>query len=233
MELHKWFANNEMLLENVHTEDQGYQFGDSYKDTVKTFGLRWNPKEDCFNFTITPSASVPTKRTVLADIAKLFDPLGFLEPVIVEAKVYLQTLWLQKIEWDQELPHQEKVKWETLRDCVDDLINVRIHRFILIDSIKLLELHSFSDASKDVFGAVVYRRCVTILNHVKVSLLCSKSKVTPLKSVTIPRLELCASELLSKLIFKAVSSLNLKIDKTYLYSCSAIVLTWINITAFA
>ncbi|GBM79736.1 hypothetical protein AVEN_164479-1 [Araneus ventricosus] len=78
MELHKWCANNEMLLENVPTEDQGYQFGDSDKDTVKTLALRWNPKEDCLNFTITPSESVPTKRTVLADIAKSFDPLGFL-----------------------------------------------------------------------------------------------------------------------------------------------------------
>ncbi|GBM66014.1 hypothetical protein AVEN_39181-1 [Araneus ventricosus] len=206
MELHKWCANNEMLLENVPTKDQGYQFGDSDKDTVKTLGLRWNPKEDCFNFTITPSASVPTKRTVLADIAKLFDPLGFLGPVIVKAKIFLQKLWLQKFEWDQELPHQEKVKWETLRDCLNDLTNVRIQRYILTDSIKLLELHGLSDASKDAFGAVVYLRCVTILNHVKVSLLCSKSKVAPLKSVTIPRLELCAAELLSKLISKAVIS---------------------------
>ncbi|GBN35618.1 hypothetical protein AVEN_260681-1, partial [Araneus ventricosus] len=188
MELHKWCANNEMLLENVPTKDQGYQF----------------------------------------DIAKLFDPLGFLGPVIVKAKIFLQKLWLQKTEWDQELPHQDKVEWETLRDCLNDLTNVRIQRYILTDSIKLLELHGFSDASKDAFGAVVYLRCVTILNHVKVSLLCSKSKVAPLKSVTIPRLELCAAELLSKLISKAVSSLNLKIDKTYLYSDSTIVLAWIN-----
>ncbi|GBO22019.1 hypothetical protein AVEN_123332-1, partial [Araneus ventricosus] len=206
--------------------DQGYQFGDSDKDTVKTLGLRWNPKQDCFNFTITPSASVPTKRTVLADIAKLFDPLCFLG--IVKAKIFLQKLWLQKIEWDQELPHQEKVKWEARRDCLNDLTNVRIQRYILTDSIKLLELHGFSDASKDAFSAVVYLRCVTILNHVKVSLLCSKSKVAPIKSVTIPRLELCAAELLSKLFSKAVSSLNLKIDKTYLYSDSTIVLAWIN-----
>ncbi|GBM61153.1 hypothetical protein AVEN_142694-1, partial [Araneus ventricosus] len=194
MELHKWCANNEMLLENVPTEDQGYQFGDSDKHTVKTHGLRWNPKEDCFNFTITPSASVPTKRTILADIAKLFDPLGFLGSVIVKSKVFLQTLWLQKLEWDQELPHLEKVKWETLRDCLNDLTNVRIQRCILTDSIKLLELHGFSDASKDAFGAVIYLRCVTILNH---------------------------------LISKAVSSLNLKIDKTYLYSDLTIVLVWI------
>ncbi|GBO18610.1 hypothetical protein AVEN_55102-1, partial [Araneus ventricosus] len=75
---------------------------------------------------------------------------------------------------------------------------------------------------------VVYLRCITIANHVKVSLLCSKFKATPFKSVTIPRLELCASEFLSKLISKAVSSLNLKIDKTYLYSDSTIVLSWIN-----
>ncbi|GBL95270.1 hypothetical protein AVEN_100254-1 [Araneus ventricosus] len=156
-------------------------------------------KEDCFNFTITPSESIPTNRIVLADIAKLFHPLGFLGPVIVKAKIFPLKLWLQKLEWNQELPHQGKVKWETLRDDLNDLTNARIQRYILTDSIKLLELHGFSDASKDTFGAVVCLRCITILNHVKVSLLCSKSKVTRLKSVTIPHLELCAAALLSKL----------------------------------
>ncbi|GBM86628.1 hypothetical protein AVEN_71829-1 [Araneus ventricosus] len=204
MELNKWCANNEMLLENVPNEDQGYQFGDSDKDKVKILGLRWNPKEDCLKFTIITSASIPTKRTALVDTDKLFDPLGFLEPVLVKAKAFLQKLRLHKIEWDQELPHQEKAKWETLRDCLNDLTNVRIQWYILTDSIKLLELHGFSDELKYAFGAVVYLRCATILNYEKVSMLCSKCKVAPLKSVTIPRL---AAELLSKCISKAVSSL--------------------------
>ncbi|XP_055941843.1 uncharacterized protein LOC129971891 [Argiope bruennichi] len=228
MDLHKWCANNEMLLESVPSEDQGYQFGDSDKNTIKTLGLKWNPKEDCFGFNATPSTSIPTKRTVLADIAKLFDPLGLLGPVTVKAKIFLQRLWLHKIEWDQVLPHQEKHEWEIFRYCLGDITKMQIPRCILTDSIKEVELHGFADASKDAYGAVIYLRCVTILNHVKVSLLCSKSKVAPIKVMTIPRLELCAAELLAKLASKTVSSLNLKIDKICLYSDSTIVLAWIN-----
>ncbi|XP_055953276.1 uncharacterized protein LOC129988999 [Argiope bruennichi] len=227
MDLHKWCANNEMLLESVPSEDQGYQFGDSDKNTIKTLGLKWNPKEDCFSFNVTPSTSIPTKRTVLTDIAKLFDPLGLLGPVTVKAKIFLQRLWLHKIEWDQVLPHQEKHEWEIFRYCLGDITKMQIPRCILTDSIKEVELHGFADASKDAYGAVIYLRCVTILNYVKVSLLCSKSKVAPIKVMTIPRLELCAAELLAKLASKTVSSLNLKIDKICLYSDSTIVLAWI------
>ncbi|GBM94171.1 hypothetical protein AVEN_153768-1 [Araneus ventricosus] len=188
MELHKWCANNEMLLGNVPTEDQDYQFVDSGEDIVKILGLRWNPKENGFNFTITPSTSIPTKRTFLADLDNLFDPLGFVGPVIVKAKVFLQNLCLQRIERDWKLLHQKKFKWKTMRDCLNDLTHVRIQRFILTESVKLLELHGFSDASKDAFGVVVYLCCFTISNRMNVRLLCSKSKVAPLKSVTIPRL---------------------------------------------
>ncbi|GBM74652.1 hypothetical protein AVEN_58495-1 [Araneus ventricosus] len=124
--------------------------------------------------------------------------------------------WMQKIEWNQKLPHQKKIKLKTVRNYFDDLTNVRVQRYILTDSIKLLEIYELSDVSKYAFDSVVYLHCVTILNHVKVPLTCSKSKVAPIKSVTISRLELCAAELLSKFISKAVSYLNMKIEKTYL-----------------
>ncbi|KAF8792207.1 hypothetical protein HNY73_003834 [Argiope bruennichi] len=116
---------------SVPSEDQGYQFGDSNKNTIKTLGLRWNPKENFFSFNVTPSTGIPTKRAVLADIAKL-------GPVIVKAKIFLQRLWRHKIEWDQELPHQdqEKREWDIFRYSFGDITKTQIPLCILTYSIK-------------------------------------------------------------------------------------------------
>ncbi|XP_055938082.1 uncharacterized protein LOC129968253 [Argiope bruennichi] len=107
---------------------------------------------------------------------------------------------------------------------------MQIPRCILTDSLKEVELHDFADASKDAYGAVIYLRSVTILNHVKVSLLWSKSKVAPFKVVTILRLELCAAEPVAKLASKTVSSLI--IYKICIYSNPTIVLVWINTSSY-
>ncbi|GBM97523.1 hypothetical protein AVEN_263896-1 [Araneus ventricosus] len=90
-----------------------------------------------------------------------------------------------------------------------------------------VELIGFGNASKVAYGCAVYIRSLSTSGEIKVSLLCSKSRVTPIKEVSIPRLELCAAELLSKLIVKVQSSLDLEIHGVHLYSDSTVVLAWI------
>lgn len=92
MQLHKWCSNVKELLQQVPYDVQEYHFEESDKDSVTTLGLKWNPKEDNFGFRVSDCSSISTKRIGLAEIAKGFDPLGLLGPVIVQAKIFLQKL---------------------------------------------------------------------------------------------------------------------------------------------
>ena len=179
---------------------------------IKILGLLWDPASDCFVFRVKPTVACsepPTKRQVLSEIARLFDPLGVLGPVIVLAKIIMQRLWRKKIDWDETIPSEELEMWSKLRSELCELNNMRVPRRVTVDNPSVFELHGFSDASRAAYGCCVYLRSVTIEGIVEVKLLCGKSRVTPLKELnreekegspeedlTIPRLELCAAVLL-------------------------------------
>ena len=97
MELGKWSANKPSLLQGVIADNLD-EVPVPMEEVVSTLGLKWLPKEDQFIFksTLPPSPSVVTKRNILSDIAKLFDPLGWLAPVLITAKIIMQDLWISK-----------------------------------------------------------------------------------------------------------------------------------------
>ncbi|GBM74147.1 hypothetical protein AVEN_216157-1 [Araneus ventricosus] len=227
MELHKWSSNNPLLLEKVPTSEREYDFENPNSETLKTLGLQFNPEKDTFCFTIRQVVSSTTKRTMLSEISRLFHPLGLLGPIIVTAKSFLQKLWILKLDWDDEVPLHLKRTWEKFRDELIELKHLNIERHVLCSKALKVELIGFGDASKDVYSCAVYIRSLSTSGEIKVSLFCSKSRVTPIKEVSIPRLELCAAELLSKLIVKVQSSLDLEIHGVHLYSDSTVVLAWI------
>ncbi|GBN10127.1 hypothetical protein AVEN_214037-1 [Araneus ventricosus] len=90
-----------------------------------------------------------------------------------------------------------------------------------------LELHGFADASEKAYGAAIYVRCLSNSGEISTNLLCSKSRIAPLKSITIPRLELCAAVLLANLAQKTIKSMKISFHSTVLWTDSSIVLTWI------
>ena len=94
-----------------------------------------------------------------------------------------------------------------------------------------IQLHGFCDSSEKAYGACMYLRSVYQQGEVTTKLLCSKSRVAPVKKSTLPRSELCAALLLAKLIQKTVPSLNLKIDRIFLGTDSTIVLSWLTTSA--
>ncbi|KAK9688595.1 Pao retrotransposon peptidase [Popillia japonica] len=170
-----------------------------------------------------------TKRTILSRISQIFDPLGLVGPVLVKAKVFMQVLWQLKISWDESLPLHLCTEWcqfqKTLlhlnsvqldRNAVPYKNIIELHGFcdasenaygacIYVRSIddmpykNIIELHGFCDASENAYGACIYVRSIDDKKHISFQLLCSKSRVAPLKTTTIPRLELCAAVLLVRL----------------------------------
>ncbi|GBM91417.1 hypothetical protein AVEN_66095-1, partial [Araneus ventricosus] len=124
--------------------------------------------------------------SVLSIIARLFDPLGLLGPVITKAKIFMQQLWLLKIDWSERLPEKEACEWQEFVKSLMNLNDMNIERCIVIQSAVVTELHGFCDASEKAYGAAIYARTVTAAGEVKVKLVASKSRVSPIKQVTIP-----------------------------------------------
>ncbi|GFV99671.1 uncharacterized protein TNCV_5080331 [Trichonephila clavipes] len=173
------------------------------------------------------AATSYTKRDVLSTIAKIFDPVGLMAPVISKAKIFLQRLWRSKLEWNDLLPAEEYREWQQFLVSLENINNIEIPRRILVAFPEVIEIHGFADASERCYGAAVYCKSKNLKSETLVRLITSKSRVAPIKSLTIPRLELCAAVLLAKLVKRVVAALQLETAELYLWSDSMIVLAWL------
>ena len=119
--------------------------------------------------------------------------------------------------------------WHQIRSQLKVLNTLEIPRSLISESTDLqIQIHGFCDASEKAYGACVYLRRKDIQNNINVTLICSKSRVAPLKSLSLPRLELCGATLLMNLMNRVLTSLNVKVQKKYFWTDSKIVLAWIN-----
>ncbi|XP_036148457.1 uncharacterized protein LOC118647518 [Monomorium pharaonis] len=228
--LQKWNSNSQEILRRMAvTPNKDVPIIQSHSSRVKTLGLCWRPETDEFEFTSLPTPScVITKRTVFSEIAQLYDPLGLLSPVVIRAKMLLQELWVAKIGWDDSLPPELETRWNSFRQDLPLLSQLKFPRWLHICSkAKAIELHGFSDASQLAMAAVVYVKVSSETEETSLSLICAKTKVAPLKRMTIPRLDLTAAVMVSRLLLKVQRTLNLTDCPTYLWTDSAVTLAWI------
>ncbi|XP_043282378.1 uncharacterized protein [Venturia canescens] len=227
--LAKWQSNSPALLTNLG-------FGSSPEDSrsfdeceTKVLGLAWFPGPDVFKFTSLPytGGQSITKRVILSEIAQIYDPLGFLSPVVIRAKILLQRLWLEKLAWDDPVSTEVGKSWVTFRHDLAHLGNIAVPRWLNMTSDSTVEIHGFSDASQLAMGAVVYVRVTGPGKSTRTALVCSKTKVAPIKRLTIPRLELAAALLVAKLAKYVRDTLQLRDSRVYLWTDSTVTLTWV------
>ncbi|GFT95151.1 uncharacterized protein TNCV_2731391 [Trichonephila clavipes] len=102
-----------------------------------------------------------TKRDVLSTIARIYDPLGLLGPVVAKAKIVLQNLWMLKIDWTDLLPDTINREWRQFVESLQVVNDININRCIVVEQPEVIELHGFSDASQSAYGAVVYCKSIT------------------------------------------------------------------------
>ena len=150
----------------------------------------------------------------MSEIAKIYDVLGWFSPSTVAMKILLQRVWERKIEWDDPVSQDIQETWEQWRSELDILANVHIPRYYYSKMAKAtsIQLHGFSDVSEDAYAGVVYLRSVDESNNVHVSLVTSKTKVSPIKCLIIPRLELCGANILADILNHVRVVLNIPID---------------------
>ncbi|XP_077255144.1 uncharacterized protein LOC143893524 [Temnothorax americanus] len=200
-ELRKWASSHPSVLADLDPElcsQSLLSFESSEDQFLKVLGLRWYPQTDNFGFQVHPLDRDCTKRTILSELARIFDPLGFLTPLTFAAKRLIQQLWVLKLEWDDRPPSEICSRWGRYKSELPALASIRIPRTIAMANVIRREIHGFCDASEQGYGAVVYIRIVAE-DGVLIRMLSAKSKVAPLKAITLPRLELCAAVLLSDL----------------------------------
>ncbi|GFV28642.1 integrase catalytic domain-containing protein [Trichonephila clavipes] len=226
-ELHKWVSNSPELLKDLSASS--YVFDKEFQDApVKTLGMLWDPKVDCLTYKVRVSDKVNfSKRDVLSEIARLYDPLGLIGPIVTKAKIFIQELWKIKLDWSEQLPPEAMEEWVNFYQKLAKVNNFKIPRCILLPATIRIEIHGFSDASERAYAAVVYIKCFNEAGQSQTRLLCSKSRVAPLKTLTIPRLELSAALLLSRLVKKVELFLQLSIHKIWMWTNSTIALAWI------
>lgn len=226
--LRKFRTNSSMMIENQSNESSPKSFDPSSCQS-SVLGLIWNPVKDMLQFPININCDTrATKRTILSNSAKLFDPLGLVSPTTIIPKIILQKLWLTKLDWDDPVDATIEKEWFKFVTELQQVSTIEIPRYVLVANAIRIELHSFSDASQVAYAAAVYLRSIDASGNVRTRLLCAKTKVAPVKTTTIPRLELCGALLSAQLSSKVLSALRLKIDDCFHWTDSTIVLGWLN-----
>jgi len=174
--------------------------------------MHWLPNQDCFTYKL--QASIPTgsaKREILSSIATLFDPLGLIAPVLISAKLILKEVTMAHLHsendrkhflgWNDPVPSSIAHKWKRFRVNLEDISKIRIPRSVRYtpDLSHDIQLHAFCYGSTHAYATAVYMRIPQPDLSFFTTLITAKSKISPTKSITIPRTELCGGVLATKL----------------------------------
>ena len=232
--LRKWKSSEPAVVQHLPAElkeTNSTQTLPSVDEYTKTLGIEWNAHLDHFRLTVAdlPPLENVTKRVLVSDIAKTYDVLGWFAPTIIKAKILLQQLWELKVDWDDPLPPEVHEVWLQWRSELKRLTERPIPRcyFPRGAHIVAIELHGFSDASERAYAGVVYLGMMDANGDVHISLVASKTKVAPIKRLTIPRLELCGAHILARLLHHVQQAFDLPLNCVYAWTDSTIVLNWL------
>nr|CAI5862967.1 unnamed protein product [Callosobruchus analis] len=209
--LTKFSTNCASLLECIPKDRRALK-DVTFKIDTKILGMQWNPSKDILGFRFDYPDAKCTKRNILSSVARCYDPLGIIAPVLFALKLLIKEMWRFNLDWDLEAIKGIQNRWTKVKKEIP---------VILI---------GFADASQVGYGGVVYLRSQTAGGKATVALVCAKSRISPSKLVSIPRLELCAALLLSKLMkyVLEVYTERIVISDIFAFSDSSTVLQWLN-----
>ncbi|XP_035986916.1 uncharacterized protein LOC118560197 [Fundulus heteroclitus] len=223
LRLHKFVSNNKEVLSVIPETERASNPNDvslnsSEKHLQSVLGVKWNIEDDMFSFNVTLKERPATRRGILATVASVYDPLGFLSPYTLTGKQILQEMCKRGVEWDEPIPCAQKTKWEAWLREWDNLQNVQIPGCFVpenLGKVRKTEMHHFSDASNSGYGQCSYIRIVTN-EQVHCTLVMGKARVAPTRIITIPRLELTAACVSATVSNFLKEELELKIDGVFL-----------------
>ncbi|XP_063972052.1 uncharacterized protein LOC135159920 [Diachasmimorpha longicaudata] len=182
-------TNSPQVLQGLSESTVNLQRLGGDDSTHKTLGIHWDSQKDSIVYTVNPIATrdTITMRTIASDVARIFDPLGLLNPVVTHAKIIQQELWRLKLNWDDSTPAEIHTRWYEFASQLPLLNETQFKRQVTTN-LQHLEVHGFCDASQNAYGACIYLRSVQNNGKGQVNLYCTKSRITPLKGQRTSRL---------------------------------------------
>ncbi|XP_021953698.1 uncharacterized protein LOC110850572 [Folsomia candida] len=233
-EARKWTSSHSALTDRLPVElrETKSLMPVELGHTVKTLGIYWQPTCDQFLFQLVHSSPTfkghLTKRIILSEIAKIFDPIGWLAPVVITAKLMMQQLWKLDLGWDDPVPTDLAHKWTSYKKELQHIETIKIPRCVKNSLNTKFALVGFCDASEKAYSAVVYLCSYPDdLSPPLISVIASKTRVAPSKTVSLPRLELCGAVLLSHLMETVSHALKLPLQHQSAWTDSTVTLDWI------
>jgi hypothetical protein len=222
MNLTQWITNKAEVLQVIPENDQS-------KKTSKVLGIKYDAKEDVIGITspLTAKLNGCTKRELLSVLGAVYDPLGILLPALVAGKVLMQKVVLEKLKWDDKLPHKFSKDLELVQSNLAEISELKIPRFVgpLRTSEAKNTLVCFTDASEQCFAAMVYLRTV-VNGNIMCNLVFAKTRLNPVKKLTIPRLELLGILVGTRILKFTKNCLEIPETECILYTDSQCALHW-------
>ncbi|XP_055542869.1 uncharacterized protein LOC129728450 [Wyeomyia smithii] len=241
--LRNWRTNSERVLIGLGESaaaDIKNLYLDRSEHVDRVLGMLWSTGLDELSFSTRMSEEVrhlldsgtrPTKRQVLRCVMSLFDPLGLLAPFIIHGKVLIQELWRAGTEWDEVIGDKAFEHWNRWTKMIEFISTVKIPRCYFPRATeatyKNAQLHVFVDASEITYSCAAYIRTTANDGSSDCVLVSGKTKVAPLKPMSIPRLELQGCVIGTRLLKFVQDHHPVAFSKRFLWTDSTTAKTWI------
>ena len=234
--LTKWISNSREVMRSIPEAERAKQVkGLDLNQNLpqeKALGMLWSVENDSFGYKIDLKKQPSTRRGILSTVSSVYDPLGFIAPAILPAKQILQDLCRRQCGWDDPISDHNLIQWQKWLSDLPGLSNFEVERCIKPENYgepERVQIHHFCDASEIGYGTVSYIRMENDCG-IHCSFLTSKARVTPIKQVSIPRLELTAATVAVKVNAMLHKELKIEVDDVHYWTDSMSVLRYIENT---
>ena len=233
--LTKWASNDRQVLESIPPEERAKDVKELNLEcdmlpTERALGVSWFVETDAFGFKVHIKEKPCTRRGILSVVSSVYDPLGMAAPFVLPAKLLLQDLCRKGLGWDDDIPSLQLSRWQAWLADLPKLSQLSVNRCVKgahLGKVVTTEIHHFCDASQYAYGAVSYLRRVDSDGQAHCSFLIGKSRLAPLKQMSIPRLDLAAATVSVRLNKLLKNELEIPTDKIIFWTDSMTVLRYI------
>ena len=231
--LTKWICNNRKVMAAIPSREWNPTIVNMDLDDLpinRALGVQWNVENDTFSFRIVDHLKAETRRGILSYVSSMYDPLGLAAPLVLPIKILLQDLCRLEYGWDEQIPDERLIQLNKWMKNLPKLTDVALDRCIKpkdFGDLVCIQLHHFADASEVGYGAVSYLRLINARGKIHCAILIGKSRVAPLKTMTIPRLELTAATMAVNINKLILAEFMHPIDDVVYWTDSTIVLQYI------